>query len=105
MNRPRPLPQKKEPTESEILTVVRDFLRLRGWFVIRNQQGLGSHLGMADLTAIKNGKVIFVEVKTPKGRLGEYQRKFKRDIEEHGGIYLVVRSVEELEKALNKEVS
>lgn len=65
--------------------------------MIRNQQGLGSHKGMADLTACKQGMVVFIEVKTPKGYLSEYQKKFQRDIASQGCIYEVARSVEDAE--------
>lgn len=87
---------KKNP-ETVIQNSVRDYLRYRGWYVIRNQQGLGSHLGMSDLTAVKNGIVVFVEVKTDKGRLSDHQKKFQQDIAIHGGCYEVVTCIEDAE--------
>ena len=58
---------------------------------------------MSDLTAIKSGKVLFIEIKTPKGVVSEYQKEFEKHIESAGGIYWVVRSVEELNEKLKKE--
>ena len=88
--------QKQNP-ETIIQNAVKQYLQMRGWFVIRNQQGLGSHKGMADLTACKGGTVVFIEVKTPKGYLSEYQKKFQRDIASYGCIYEVARSIEDAE--------
>ena len=87
----------KGPTETEIQNAIRDFLRWRGWFVIRHQQGLGCHKGLSDLTAIKGGKTVYIEVKKPKGKLSEWQLDFQADIEAHGGLYVVARSVEDVE--------
>ena len=35
----------KGPTETDIQNAIREYLRWRGWFVIRHQQGLGCHKG------------------------------------------------------------
>ena len=82
--------------ENEIQSQVRDYLRLKNWYVIRNQQGLGSHRGQADLTTVKNGRVIFIEIKTGKGKLSKHQEKFRDDILSHGGEYVVIRSLDEI---------
>lgn len=84
-------------TETDILRQVRDYLRIRGFFVIRNQMGIGTHKGMTDLTAIREGEVWFIEIKTPKGKLSADQEQFRRDIEEHSGRWLVARSIEDIE--------
>ena len=46
---------------------------------------------------------MWIEVKTPAGRLSKYQEKFRDDILSHGGIYIVARSVDEVEQALRSE--
>lgn len=88
---------KKGLTENQIQSMIRDRLVWDGWFVIRHQQGLGSLKGLSDLSAIKNGKTVYIEVKTPRGVLSQYQEKFKADIESHGGTYIVARSVSDIE--------
>ncbi|MGB9886737.1 MAG: VRR-NUC domain-containing protein [Moorellales bacterium] len=87
-------------TEAEIQRQIRDYLRWTGWFVIRNHQSLGSHRGLADLTAVKDGWVVWIEVKVPGGRQSKYQEEFQRQIEAHGGTYILARSVEDVERAL-----
>lgn len=84
--------------ENEIQQDVREYLQWRGWYVIRNQQSLGSHRGLADLTAIKDGRVVFIEIKTPEGRLSRHQRNFRDEILSHGGEYIVIRSLDEIMK-------
>ena len=90
----------KQNHETSIQNQVRELLRLDGWYVIRHQQNMGSHKGLSDLTAVKDGKTIYVEIKTPKGRLSEYQVNFQHDIEAHGAKYVVCRSVEDIQPYL-----
>ena len=86
----------KQP-ESIILAQIRQYLQLHGYLVIRMQQGLGSHKGLSDLVCIRGGRVVFVEVKTPTGRLSVHQEGFRGAVEMHGGEYLVARSIEDVE--------
>lgn len=85
-------------TETGILHQVRDYLRIHDWLVIRNQQGLGSHPGMTDLTAIRTGQVWWIEIKTAKGRVSEDQDAFRRDVQEHGGNWMLARGIEDVEE-------
>ncbi len=83
--------------ESDIKKQVVPYLRLKGWFVFPIMQGALAYRGISDLIAIKQGRVLFVELKTAHGVLSDYQKKFQEDITTHGGEYLVIRSVEDLE--------
>ena len=82
--------------EGAILAALRNYLRLRGWFVIRHQQSMGSHKGLSDLTAIKDGITVYLETKRPGGTLSPVQEQFKAAIEGHGGIYRVVASYDDV---------
>ena len=90
--------------ETDIQNAIREHLRWHGWFVIRHQQTLGSHKGLSDLTAIKNGVTVYIEVKKPAGRQSEDQQQFQADIESHGGLYILAKSVEDVEFLCKKEV-
>jgi len=81
--------------ETAILRAVAGYLRAAGWYVIRIQQGMGCHKGMSDLVCIRKGRVVFAEVKTPKGRLSDWQQGFRQVIANEGGEYVVLRSVED----------
>ena len=90
---------KPKITETDIRRQVRDYLRIRGWFVFHILQGgVGVYRGITDLIAVKDGRVIFLELKTRTGRQSEHQKKFQADLEAHGGEYVLCRGVDELQK-------
>ncbi len=93
---------KLKETETDILRAVRDYLRLKGFFVIRHQQGLGSHKGLSDLTVIKGGRTVWIEIKKEKGVLSEHQWKFSAEVRNRGGEYLVIRSLHEAIEVFGK---
>jgi len=85
-------------TETDIRRQVQYYLRLKGWFVFYNLQGLGSYRGISDLIAVRDGRVIFIELKTARGRQSEHQKKFQADLEAAGGEYVLCRGVDDLLK-------
>jgi len=89
-------------SEAAVLTQVRDYLRVKGFYVMRIHQSLGSQRGVSDLIAIKDGKVIFIECKSQhaKSRQSGEQLIFQQQIEKHGGIYVLARSYEDVERAI-----
>lgn len=58
--------------------------------------------GAADIIAIRDGVVIFVEVKTARGRQSKAQKIFEDNIKKRGGNYYLVHSAEELKEALDE---
>lgn len=88
------------PKESEIQAQIKEYLQWKGWFVFKIHQSLGSYKGIADLYAIKGGRGIWIEVKTPDGSQSQDQVYFQQDIEAHGGEYLVARSIEDVDRFL-----
>jgi Holliday junction resolvase len=85
--------------EKEVCAELRKFWKARGYMVIRNQQGLGCKPGIPDYTVIKDGKVLYVEVKGEKGRVSKNQSAFISEAEGHGVPVCVVHSVGEFEEA------
>lgn len=94
---------KYKVSETVLLRQIRECLKFYGWFVIRIQQGLGCHKGISDLIAIRDGKTIYIEIKKPGGVLSEYQKKFRDDVEAHGGKYVVMKDVEDVLKLEGKK--
>ncbi len=86
------------PTEADVRCAVRDYLRLRGWFVYHNMGGPLSYKGLSDLTIVKGGRVVWVELKRPGGRQSSDQAEFQRDLEAAGGEYLLVTGVNDVMK-------
>ena len=87
---------RKVTQETAIKKMVKEYLMIKGWFVFSILQGLGAKRGISDFYAIKGGRGIWMEIKTPKGRQSDYQIQFQADIEAHGGEYMIVRDVQEL---------
>lgn len=94
-------PKPKKTNETSILRAIRDTLRLKGWYVIRNQQSMGSHQGLADLIAIKDSVVLWIEVKAQNGYQSPYQKEFEQAISTHGGFYIIAKSVDNVLKYID----
>lgn len=89
--------------ETEIMRQIRDYLRLKGWLVYRNHQTLGSTRGVPDLTAIKDDRAVWIEVKRPGGRLSKHQQRFRDEMLSHCGEhvrYILAYSLEDVVNAL-----
>jgi len=86
--------------EQDILSQIRDWLRIHGHFVVRIQQGLGAHKGISDLIAVGHGKTVFIEIKTDKGKLSEHQESFRDHVESGGGTYIVARCIEDVQELI-----
>ncbi len=91
---------KTKQPESMILDAVRNILQLDGWDVTRHQQGLGSRRGFPDLTALKDGKTLYIEIKTATGKQSAYQVEFENICKAHGGTYILARSVDDIKPYL-----
>ncbi len=88
--------------ETKIQNDIRNALRLDGYIVFRHQQGLGAYKGFSDLTALKDGRTLYIEVKTPTGKQSDWQKAFQHEIELHGGIYILARSVDDIAPYLTR---
>jgi len=82
--------------ESEVKLMVRKYLTIKGWFHFPIVQSIGSFRGAPDIIACKNGQILFIEVKTPRGKQSEYQKEFQRNIEAQKCKYLLVRDLDDL---------
>ncbi len=87
-------------TETYIRRSITDALRLAGWAVFYIFQGLGSYKGISDLIAMKDGRTVYIEVKTETGRQSEHQKQFERICIEHGCRYILARSVNDVAELL-----
>jgi len=89
---------KAKTSETDIRKMLVDYMRCKGWFCYHNLAGLGTYPGLSDLVAIKDGRIVHIEVKRPgTGRQSKNQKQFQADLESHGGEYLIAMSIEDLE--------
>lgn len=74
----------------------KQLLQFHHWFVFGVPPSLYGQKGLCDLIAMRDGTVVFIEVKSPKGRQTMDQKILQQRIEEAGGAYILARSVEDV---------
>lgn len=62
--------------------------------------GMGVHAGFADLMILSDGRVLFLELKAPKGRLRPTQEAFRDAVLAQGFGWALVRSLDDALGAL-----
>ena len=93
--------------ESQIQRAILDYLGYRNHFFFRCNTGAyrtehGSFIrygskGAPDIVVVAKGIMIGIEVKTPKGVLSEEQAAFGEKLKAAGGIYIVARSIDDVQ--------
>ena len=63
-------------TETQFQTKVVDLARARGWLVYHTYDSRRSTPGFPDLVLARDGRVMFVELKAPSGRISAAQREW-----------------------------
>lgn len=88
--------------ESRIKKAIREALKERGAFWSLVPEGTFAKPGDPDMIVCYKGRFIGMEGKTSSGRLSDVQKLRMEQIEAAGGIYAVVRSVEDAMAVLDK---
>lgn len=93
-------------TEKATQKAVLDYLTAKGIFHWRQNSGaiktrghfykFASINGIPDIVAIVNGQFIGLEIKDIDGKQNDDQIEFQRLLEESGGKYYVIRSIDEV---------
>ena len=86
--------------EGRIKTDIRRFLTDSGAFWSNVQGGPGSKPGDPDIVACYKGRYIGLEAKSEKGVQSQIQKVRESEIIKAGGIYEVVRSVDDVKRVL-----
>lgn len=93
--------EKDIPLESTITKGIQKWLKDRGYLVFKLSGGAFQAAGLPDLMVIKDGKVMFFEVKRPKlGKVSAIQRKTLDLLKSFGLIAEVVYSLEDVKKII-----
>lgn len=88
--------------EGEIKDAICKYLRTLApdlWFY-RAQGGAYGHPGVPDIVCCYRGRWVGLEVKTPTGRVSGFQTQCREDVMSAGGVYEVVRSVDDARKVI-----
>ena len=88
-------------TETMLKQQIKDFLAIKGVFSYALLQGVASFKGLPDRVIHYRGRVIYLEFKTPIGRLTHRQQAFQEQCKRDNIQCWVIRSVEELEEKLS----
>lgn len=98
--------------ESDIQAAICDYLALKRYFFFRvnttpifdRTRGVFRAMpkyarkGVADILLLHDGVLYAVEVKAQRGRLSPDQMLFKHDVEQHGGVFVEARSIEDVQR-------
>ena len=95
---------RMKTAESGIKILVKETLKITGWFVFPILQGLGSFLGISDFIAVRYGRVLFIETKSVNGSQRPGQKIFQRLIESHGGEYWLIDCFEDIVKMIGDPI-
>lgn len=105
---------KLKSTEKATQAAVIHYLTLRRIFHYRQNSGAyksetGTFLrygtkGSTDILAVVNGLYVGMEIKDTKGVLNENQKEFQANLEAAGGMYCVVRSLDDAVKCIDAAV-
>lgn len=91
---------KQKVSENHIKAQVKDFLAIKHIFSFPIMQGLGSYAGVPDRVLHFRGRVIYLEIKKPGGKMSENQLAFQEQCRKDGITYWCVDSSEELNELL-----
>ena len=91
--------------EADIKKLITDYLQYTGWLVIRMPPSIYSSKGIPDLCTMKNGRTIWLEIKSARGRLTPEQNTLGKLIRDKGGEeWYIVMSLEDVINVINKEM-
>ena len=65
-------------------------------------KGMGVKTGVSDLILVAKNIIIFVELKTQKGKQDPEQIIFEKQVKELGHTYIIIRSLEEFKAICSK---
>lgn len=100
-------------SEAQVQKTILEWLQVHGIFNFRTNN-IGVPLGngkfrpspvrgLPDIIVVWHGEFIGLEVKSRTGKQSDFQKEFQKNVTEAGGLYYVVRSIEDCQKIFNRE--
>jgi hypothetical protein len=86
--------------ESDIQRKIIEFLTKSGYYAVKIIQT--NKNGWPDIQAHKDGKTIFIEVKSEKGVVSDLQKYRHKELEKNGFNIIITTSQKHLENELNR---
>lgn len=102
----------KDMKEKDVQKAILDYLGYKKIFHYRNNSGafkterggfyrFGA-TGSPDIVCCVRGRYVGIECKAPKGRQSPNQKIFQENLEKAGGLYILAKSIEDVEEGLLK---
>jgi Holliday junction resolvase len=85
--------------ESDIQFDIIKWLESNGWYVVKHIQT--NKNGFPDLSAYKQGFCIFIEVKTPTGKVAELQKYRHKQLAQFGFSTIITTNLKDLQDVIN----
>lgn len=113
------IPIYRDETANDLTTCIVDYINLKGFQAERVhcfgspipvKDGLykmgrtNMHKGTSDIHSVIMGLSVKVEVKAGSDRMSTYQWKYKEEVEQAGGIYIIARSFPQFLKELHQKI-
>lgn len=87
--------------EKNIENKIKNYLKSKGAYYVKYFGNQFSQVGVPDILACYRGRFIGIEVKNETGRTSPLQDVNLKNINDAGGIGIVARSVEDVEKIID----
>lgn len=108
LSRPKPVKapgpassrQTRGVNHAELVKSVRKYLKERGAYEFKVLGGIGQRSGIGDVVACLRGRYVMCEVKTGTATMTNNQIRENLAVEQAGGLFIEVRSIEQLENTL-----
>lgn len=88
--------------EKSIENKIKSYLKSKGAYYFKHHGNQYSQVGVPDIIVCYKGKFIGIEVKNEKGKTSPLQEANLKMINDAGGISIVARCVEDVEKVIDK---
>ena len=78
-------------SEKQFESQIKDLAKMFGWLYYHTWQSIHSPAGFPDCTMVRNGTVIFAELKSDKGKLNEAQEVWIEELTKVSSVSLGVQ--------------
>lgn len=83
-------------SEKELQSAVLEYMGWRSWLVYHTHDSRRSQPGFPDVVGVKGSRLVFIELKTEKGKLRAEQKEWlDRLVKAHDEVYLVRPSTQD----------
>lgn len=87
--------------EARVVKKIRTYLQADGWLTWKNHGSAYAPPGLPDVMGVRNGRLIAIECKTPRGTPTKSQESWIRRLRNQGAIAGIARSVADVKELID----